>query len=200
MGCAGLDCPVRSGAVTSSPPAVVIVSGVQGTGKTTLARALALEIGLPLFSRDPMMAVLLKGGVPMTPTRAVRSVPEIGYWLQTSLLASQLAVGQGAILECVAMKPFREEWKRIARESGARLLNIETIVSDRDVHRRRVEERREAGRSDVGWGAVEAAPSWYSADPAPDLVADAMKPTADLVAAALSALSQAVSLSPSATD
>lgn len=87
------------------------------------------------------------------------------------------------------MTPHRDEWKRIARESEAHLLNIETIVSDRAVHRGRVEQRKQAGQSDVGWGAVEAAPSWYSADPAPDLVADAMKPTAELVAAALSLLS-----------
>ncbi len=39
----------------------IVVSGPQATGKTTLAMALGRALGAPVFSRDPLMAVLLDG-------------------------------------------------------------------------------------------------------------------------------------------
>jgi hypothetical protein len=41
---------------------VVSISGVQATGKTTLARALGAALGAVVFSRDPRMRVLVRDG------------------------------------------------------------------------------------------------------------------------------------------
>jgi predicted kinase len=43
----------------------VSVSGLQGTGETTLARALGASLDAVVLSRDPLMDVLQAGGVPM---------------------------------------------------------------------------------------------------------------------------------------
>jgi predicted kinase len=42
----------------SSPPALLIVSGAPGSGKTTLARRLAADLRLPLISRDEVKEAL----------------------------------------------------------------------------------------------------------------------------------------------
>jgi ribosomal-protein-alanine N-acetyltransferase len=37
---------------------IVVVTGVPGSGKTTLARSLAVELGLPLISKDTIKEAL----------------------------------------------------------------------------------------------------------------------------------------------
>jgi hypothetical protein len=46
----------------------IVVSGPQATGKTTLAMALGLRDGIPVFSRDPLMQALHRAGRTWSPT------------------------------------------------------------------------------------------------------------------------------------
>jgi hypothetical protein len=88
----------------------VVVSGPQATGKTTLALALGTAMGIPVFSRDPLMQALHRAGRPW-PRRRGRWVAAAGLRLQTALLARQLELGQSAILECIAPPATRREWR-----------------------------------------------------------------------------------------
>ena len=93
---------------------VISISGIQGTGKTTLAGALAKRMDAVLVSRDPLMAVLLEGGLTAAGLKRPRVVPvaELGHELQSAVLRQQLDVGRSVVLECVAAPSLRDGWPR----------------------------------------------------------------------------------------
>ncbi|HTT92733.1 MAG TPA: AAA family ATPase [Acidimicrobiales bacterium] len=166
---------------------VVSISGVQCTGKTTLARALAQRMGATLVSRDPLMAVLLGGGLPAGGLKRppVAPVPELGYGLQSAVLRQQLDVGRSVVVECIAEPSVRDGWRRIAEEHGAGFAAVETTCSDPEMHRSRFEDRGTAPVGDwhLHWQNVERTKRRYRPHPDTCFVADSIHPLADNVAA-----------------
>jgi len=79
-------------------PLLVIVNGLPGTGKTTLARRLAADVHLPVFSRDGMYETLYdalacqSNGLP--PLLGVAS-----YTLLYNVASSVLAASQSLVVE-----------------------------------------------------------------------------------------------------
>jgi predicted kinase len=162
----------------------IVLSGPQATGKTTLALALGNALGVPVFSRDPLMQVLQRSGVPWR-ARHGRWVPAAGLRLQTALLARQLELGQSAILECIAPLPVREDWRQMCRAAGCRFVSVECTCTDAAEHRARFERRLGPRPPARAWGNVTATIRRYRADPEADFRADAIRPVADLVAGIL---------------
>jgi predicted kinase len=159
----------------------IVLSGPQATGKTTLALALGTALGVPVFSRDPLMQALQQTGLPWRARRG-RWVPAAGLRLQTALLARQLELGQPAILECIAPLAAREEWRRMCRAAGCRFVSVECTCTDAAEHRARFERRQSPRRPARDWSYVTATIRHYRADPGTDFRADAIRPVADLVA------------------
>jgi predicted kinase len=115
----------------------ISVSGVQGTGKSTLARALGVALGAVVISRGPLMDVLLAAGVPVGSSEnlGIKGVGDTAYDLQTALLREQLSMGHSVILDCAADSHVRGGWRRVADEAGAHFWLIDTICSDVELHR-----------------------------------------------------------------
>jgi predicted kinase len=151
------------------------VAGPQGTGKTTLALALGRQLAIPVCSRDPLMSALLAGHPGAIRPFLGRRVAAAGLRLQGALLARQLELGQSAILECVA--PDHTRWRQLTAAAGGRYLAVECVCSDVAMHRARVESRE-----GVSWRRVQATLRRYQPDPHADVLADAMRPVADLTA------------------
>lgn len=158
-------------------PTVILVSGLQGTGKTTLARALAARLDMSVFSRDPFMKSLMQHGVPLNgmPERGISSISKLGYAMLTVILEQQLIRGSSVVLECVMSPEIQGTWAAIGRDHGARLLCVECFCSDRAAHRDRIERRHQAGESPMTWEWVSGAPESYWTNSNAHYLADAVK-------------------------
>ncbi|HXW34660.1 MAG TPA: AAA family ATPase [Acidimicrobiales bacterium] len=167
----------------------VSISGLQGTGKTTLARALGIAMDAAVFSRDPIMDVLQAGGVPMEPDAEsrIKSYPELGYDLLTALLRTQLELGHAVVLECVVEPKVREQWKQVAEGAGSHFWIVDTICSDPEIHRERFQNRGRTRRGDwcLPWETVERYRTGFQPHPQAAYVADAVRPVGENVAAIL---------------
>jgi predicted kinase len=79
-------------------PLLIIVNGLPGTGKTTLARRLAADVHLPVFSRDSLYEILCDA----LECRSNEVPPLLGsaaFALLYHVTGSVLAAGQSVIIE-----------------------------------------------------------------------------------------------------
>lgn len=162
-------------------PVLVLMTGLPGTGKSTIAAAVARALPAALLSADPIDAALVRGGV-----RPEQRPDIVGYAVLRALAHEQLAAGLSVVVD--AVNPFR--WERqayfdIAAGRGARVAVIATACADAAEHRRRVEERHSAGLSSADWAEVRRQVGYYEPFDGEALRLDAMDGAAANVRAAI---------------
>lgn len=139
---------------------LVVMTGPPGTGKSTIAEAIAKELSTPVFSVDSIEATLNRAGI----TREHRS-DYAAYDLLATLAAEQLERGQSAVLDAVnALGFLREWWQSIADRFAAPTVFIATTCSDQALLRERVTTRRrpiEGFMYDLDWDGVQARMAEY---------------------------------------
>src|SRR5687768_2597766 len=102
---------------------LVVMTGLPGTGKSAIAEGVGKALGAPVFSVDPLEAVLLSAGV----TREQHS-DRIAYELMGMLAEQQLKQGQSAVLDAVNQFAWiRQQWRDLAERFDAPALLIECI-------------------------------------------------------------------------
>lgn len=167
----------------------ISVSGVQGTGKSTLARALGQALGAVVLSRAPLMDVLLSAGVPAdsSSVAGIKGVGDLAYALQTALLREHLRSGHSVVLDCGADASIRETWGTVADEAHTPFWIVDTICSDVQLHRRRFEARGPVWRCDIGqtWDTVDELRGRFEPHPHAGFIADATRPVDENVHAIL---------------
>jgi len=112
---------------------LIILSGLPGTGKTTIARELAVAILAVHVRIDSIEQAMRQAGW---------EVRGEGYAVGRALAADNLRLGHVVIADSVNPWPLtRAAWRSVAEEVGAPSLDVEVICSDVDEHRRRIESR-----------------------------------------------------------
>ncbi len=115
---------------------LIVFSGLPGSGKSSVARALAQEIDAIWLRIDSIEQAIRDSGVVSI------SIDDAGYRAAYAVARDNLALGRDVIGDCVnACTLSRNAWRETGLRAGARILEVEIICSDAQEHRRRIESR-----------------------------------------------------------
>jgi len=116
---------------------LIVVAGLPGSGKSTMAVDLGLALNCAVLGVDQAEAAMWRAGVsPSAPTH------HAAYLVVGALAAEQLALGHDVIVDAVnGPEPARAQWRDLAAEMGAELKFIVVECGDDRVYRDRVEHR-----------------------------------------------------------
>lgn len=116
---------------------IVIVMGVSGSGKTTVGRRLAAELGWPFYDADafhsPSNIEKMRAGSPLTDA-------DRAPWLATlrALIDERLAQGRDAVIACSALKKKYRQQLRDGRTD----VRFVYLKGDRNLIAQRIAARR----------------------------------------------------------
>jgi len=136
------------------PPVLVLVTGLPGTGKSTMAEQAASLLGAPVLAHDWAMSGL-------RPFEAVQNALDsmepsghqpVGWSILYALARAQIRRGSSVVLDGVARTPYVDQCRDVASQEGARFLTVLTECADLNTHRIRIESRR------------RQIPNWYELD------------------------------------
>ena len=112
---------------------LIILSGLSGVGKTTIARELAKTIGAVHLRIDSIEQALRRCGL---------RVEAEGYVVAYAVAEDNLRLGRVVIADSVNPWPLtRDAWRAVATRANVPALDVEIVCSDRETHKRRVESR-----------------------------------------------------------
>jgi predicted kinase len=132
---------------------LVVMAGLPGTGKSTLAGAVGTRLKLPVVSVDPIESAILSAGIDADQPTGLAA-----YLVAETIAESVLASRGGIVVDAVnAVQPAREQWIRLASRHATPVRFLEVVCSDESVHRARLAARGRqlAHLAEPSWHAVE---------------------------------------------
>ena len=132
-------------------PTLIVLSGLPGSGKSTVAEGLSRTLSIPLFSIDPIEAAMWRGGLSKDQTGIA------AYDVAIALADEHLRLGHSVIVDAVnPIEAPRAAWRSLAAKHRAEMKIIECVCADEAVHRQRIEARVRniAGMPEITWARV----------------------------------------------
>lgn len=115
---------------------LVILGGLPGVGKTSVARALAHRLGAVHVRIDSIEQALRRSGEIAEP------IGVAGYVVGYAVAEDNLRLGRIVIADSVnPVAETRDAWLSVARNAAVCALQVELVCSNATEHRRRVETR-----------------------------------------------------------
>jgi predicted kinase len=129
-------------------PFLVLLCGLTGSGKTTLAEELSQRLDLPVFSSDAIRKVLAA-----KPGRENAPMTEKTYGKIVREAEKQILAGRGAILDATfAQRANREKVSRMAAKHNVPVFLVHCFATDATIKHRLAQRAAEGlDRSDGRW-------------------------------------------------
>jgi predicted kinase len=171
---------------------VILVTGLQGSGKSTVAAHCAQAIGAPVFAWDWSVAAL----TPFEPLQAAMRTLDrdtyrnLGWAMVLQNARPQLLNGMNVVLDGMARADNVQSVRDLAVEFGVPSVVMLTACDDLDEQQRRVEGRRRdiPGWHELSWDDVQRSRRAWAPPADVDVVLDTSEPIDETMAAALRAL------------
>ena len=164
---------------------LVVFGGLPGTGKTTIARAVAERCRATYLRVDTIEMALWS-------TNVADDVGPAGYVIAYALAEANLKLGQIVVADSVnPVTATRTAWRAAATAASSPILEVEIVCSDAAEHRRRVENRTAdiPGLVPPTWAEVVARD--YEPWPEPHFVIDTTRlQPAEAVATIIAAIAE----------
>jgi predicted kinase len=135
-------------------PQLIVMSGLPGSGKSSIAESIAEKLRIPLFSVDPIESAVIKAGFKKSFETGLAA-----YLVAEILADEQLKLGNSVIIDAVnAEEEGKDVWRGLAKKHNLELVIVNVVLDDVELHKQRLESRVRNlhGFSEITWDKVEA--------------------------------------------
>ena len=131
---------VRAKPIVAMSSKLIVIGGLPGTGKTSLATGLARTLDavhLRIDTIEQALRISAIGG---------DVIGAAGYVVAHGIAEDNLRLGRIVIVDCVnPLASTRAAWRVVGKRAGVAVFEVEVICSDANLHRQRVESRASVG-------------------------------------------------------
>lgn len=168
-------------------PTLILFAGMPGSGKTTLARIVAQQLKLPIFSKDRVQRVLRDHHL------AAENTGD-GYYIILDMADEQLSLGVSVVLDATfPLDHFRMVASETAARHQARFCAFYCYCSDDALWQERMSSRVQyvPGWKPVGWDDVLRMRQYYQPWDDNALTIDSLRSSEENIALVLDAIHNA---------
>ena len=173
-------------------PLLLVMSGIAGTGKSTIAQALSQKLGFQILSSDVIRKQL--AGIPLTehrfrePHSGIYSAEFSQKTYDEMFFQAQKLLSQGdsvALDATFSLREGRLRAKKLAEETGAQFIVIECRLEESKVKERMEKRLREGSVSDARWHVFMSQKEEFDKitelSPEEHIIVDTSKPVEEVI-------------------